>query len=288
MRRVVILLVVVLLASASTVQAQSRDERAVRALLDKAIRTGNTVDENAIQALFADYARSGGPFYPPFGDPLNSAAEVEAFAGDLLKQVSARTYVATTPPRLRMDRNNAYATYTWHAEVTFKDGTRRSFDGRSTISFVKEGRNWKIAHWHSSLPSTLPPTASALAAETEAILQIVRNGWEAVRTKKLEGIAAFFADDASLFHDGQAYRLRGKQAIMQDFESWLAQTSIRSYQISDPQVRVLGDTAILTYYFTESRVTAGKEFAEGGKITVIFTKQDGTWRALHQHVSLNR
>ncbi|MFQ5817523.1 MAG: nuclear transport factor 2 family protein [Terriglobia bacterium] len=288
MRRVIPLLLIAVIASASALQAQSRDERAVRALLDRLFQAGNSVDIGVVRQTLGEYGRGAGPFYPPFEARLASVAEVEALLGQYLGQVSARSYQPTSPVKVQVDRRSAWATYTWRMDLTFKDGTRRSLAGRTTLTFVKEGRNWRVAHWHSSLPTPLPPTASALQAEEQAILQVVRNGWEAVRTKQMEQIAAFFANAASIFYDDQAYRVQGKQAIVRDFEAWLAQTSLHSYQILDPQVQVLGDTAILTYYFTDSGVTAGKEFTHAGKISVVFTKQDGTWRALHQHISLNR
>jgi len=288
MRRVVPLLLIVLVVAAGVAQAQSKDERAIRALLDRSIQAANSVDPKVIQAIFAEYARPGGPFYAPFGNPLSSTADVQAFTNEMLAQIASRSSRATSPITVRVDKNLAWATYTWRTEATLKDGTRRGFEGRATVSFIREGKNWKIAHWHSSLPATLPLTASALNAEAQRIIQIERDAWEALRSKDLAAIGNYFADDVSIFEYGQAYRIQGKAEVLRGIETWLGDSTIRSYQILDPKVQVLGDTAILSYYFTDTVVTAGREMPHSGKLTVVFAKEGGAWKALHEHVSLNR
>ncbi len=288
MRRTVPLLVIFLLASASLLQAQSKDERAIRALLDRSLQAANSVDPKVVQAIWAEYARTGGPFYAPFGNPLASTAEVQAFSNEMLAQLAARSSQVTSPISVRVDKNLAWAVYTWRTEATFKDGTRRGFDGRATVAFIREGKNWKIAHWHSSVPAALPPTATALNAEAQRIIQIERDAWEALRSKDLAAIGTYFAEDVSIFEYDQAYRIQGKAEVLRGIETWLADSTIRTYQILDPKVQVLGDTAILSYYFTDAVVTGGREMPHSGKLTVVFVKQGGAWKALHEHVSLNR
>lgn len=290
MRRSVIVFLVLsaLMVSPGPLQAQSKDEQAIRALLNKGIQAGNSVDPKVIQQLFADYARAAGPFYPPFGNNLASVPEVEAFATQFLNQLSSRSYSVAGPIKVRVDKNLAWASYAWRAEAAFKDGTRRSFDGRSTVTFVREGKAWKVAHWHSSFPATLPATSSALSAEAQTVLQIERDAWEALKNKQTAGMGNYFAEEASIFAEDQAYRVKGKAEIVHAIDNWLRQATLRSYQMLDPQVQVLGDTALLTYYFTETVVAGGKEQTNAGKMSIVFVKQDGTWRALHEHRSVNR
>ena len=45
---------------------------------------------------------------------------------------------------------------------------------------------------------------------------------------------------------------------------------------------------MLTYYFTESGFAGGKEFKRSGKASVVFIKEDGAWRAIHEHRSANQ
>jgi ketosteroid isomerase-like protein len=270
------------------VQAQSREESAIRALIDRTIQVNNSVDANVVKQEIADMGPGAGPFYPPFAASVSSPADLQPLVDRILAAVSARTFSATSPITVRAEKNQGWAAYTWHAEVTFKDGTRHGFDGRTTAAFVRDGRNWRYAHWHSSLVAPYPLSGKELDAEGQNILQIERDAWEAAKNKNLEAFNGYWADDASVFSEGQAYRLKGKADVMRDMEAWFKQVNLQSYQMLDPQVEMLGDTALLTYYFTESGQRDGRSFSTAGKISMVFVKQDGKWRALHEHISTNR
>jgi ketosteroid isomerase-like protein len=267
---------------------QSKEERAIRGLIDKTIQANNSVDPNVVKQEITDMGPGAGPFYPPFTASVTSAAELQPLVDRILGAVSVRTFSAAGPITIRADRNLGWAAYTWHAEVTFKDGTRRSFDGRTTATFLRDRKNWRYAHWHSSLVEPYPLSGKELEAEGQKILQIERDAWEAAKTKNLEAFNEYWADDASVFSEGQAYRLTGKADVMRDMESWFKQVDLQSYQMLDPQVQVLGDTALLTYYFTETGQRDGRSFSTAGKISMVFVQQDGKWRALHEHISTNR
>lgn len=269
-------------------QAQSRDEREIRALLDRAFAAGNTLDERVWRQNLADHSPSGGPFFPPFAASLGSLRDVEALVTQHQGQLSAHSYAATSPMTLRVDKNLAWGAYTWRAELSFKDGTRSSLEGRATVSFVREGKNWKFAHWHSSLTALPPFTSSARDAEAQKVIEVERNAWEAIKAKQPAKLADYFAEDASIFIEGQAYRIRGKANLLRGLTAFIESTDLRSYQMLEPQVQVLGDTALLTYYFTESGASGGKEVTSAGKISMLFVKQGGAWRALHEHRSVNR
>ena len=281
------LLVVSLMASVRPVMGQSRDERAVRALVDRLVQANNSVDEKVARQPLADLAQNGGPFFPPFMVAVDSASGLDPMLTQLLSQVSARTFSMSGPLALQVDKNLGWAAFPWRAELTFNDGTRRSLEGRTTLAFARDGKDWKVSHWHSSLPAVFPPSASVLNAEGQAILQIERNAWEAVKNKQVDLMADYFTDDASMFVADQAYRVSGKAQIMSDLKGWVSRSDLHSYQLLDPQVQVFGNTALLTYYFSETGVSGGKDFSEAGKFSVVFVKRDGKWRAIHEHESTN-
>ena len=272
----------------NTVRAQSRDERDIRALLDRFIQSANSTDERLAQQSLADQSSSGGPFFPPFVISLGSFSDVESLVKQSRGQVTARSYEATSPINLHVDKNLAWAAYTWRAAFTFKDGTQHSYTGRATVTFVREGKAWKFAHWHSSIVAPQPLTAAAREAEAQTVIEVERNAWEAIKNKQPEALANYFADDASIFIEGSAYRMTGKANLVRGLIAHIESTALRSYQMLEPQVHVLGDTAVLTYYFTEEGISDGKEFSNAGKISMVFVKRDGTWRALQEHRSTNR
>jgi ketosteroid isomerase-like protein len=286
-RTLLTLLLGLLLLSAAPVRAQSRDARAVRALIDRLIQASNSVDPAVVRQALGEFSTTAGPLFPPFGDPPASVSDLGARVEQTLAGLAARTLVTTTPVTVDADRRSAWSAFSWRAEYTFKDGTRRAFDGRATLIFAKEGRTWKLKHWHSSLPATVPPTAAAVSAEEEKILTIERAIWEAHRNRDLIPVQRYFADDVSLFEDGQAYRVQGKREVLNNFESWLARSELQHYQLLDPKVVVAGDSALLTYYFTESGLRDGRAFQATGKATTVYVRRDGTWQALHAHFSVN-
>ncbi len=272
----------------NTVWAQNRDERDIRALLDRFIQSANSTDEKLAQQDLADHSGSGGPFFPPFVSSLDSFSDLEALVKQSRGQVSARSYEVTSPINLHVDKNLAWAAYTWRAAFTFKDGTQHSFVGRATATFDREGKAWKFAHWHSSIVAPEPPTVAVREAETQRVIEVEHRAWEAIKNRQPDALANYFADDASIFMEGSAYRMTGKANLVRGLTAESESTELRSYQMLEPQVHVLGDTALLTYYFTEEGIAAGKEFSNAGKISVVFVKRDGGWRALQEHRSTNR
>jgi ketosteroid isomerase-like protein len=276
------------LVFAGLARAQSRDERDIRALLDRAFQAASSVDEKVVRQSLSDYNAGAGPFFPPFAANLNTVADVESQMIQTLAQLSARSVSPSGPINIKVDKNLAWATFPWKADMTFKDGTRRGFNGRSTVTFGRDRKNWKFAHWHHSLPAPAPLTGSALQAEADAVLKVERNAWEAAKNKQMDAFTDYFAEDASMFGEGQAYRVRGKPDLMRGLEAWISQNDLRSYQMLEPQVQVEGNTALLTYYFSVAGTRAGKDFSESGKVTMVYVKQDGKWRVLHEHVSATR
>jgi ketosteroid isomerase-like protein len=267
--------------------AQSRDERDVRAVLDRVFQTFNSVDEKVAKQVFAEFSATASPIYPPFLPSVGSTAELERHLSEVLAQASARKFQTTSGPNIRVERNLAWAAFTWRSEISMKDGSQASYDGRTTVAFRKEGRNWRITHVHSSLPARMPPSASALKLEGQAVIQVERAAWEALKSKDLNALSDYFSENASRFSQGQAYRTSGRADLLRELENWISQGELRSYQMLDPQVEVVGDTAVLTYYFTVAEVRGGKDYKRAGKVSLVFVKQGGKWRVLHEHVSTN-
>jgi len=267
--------------------AQSKDEQAIRALIDRSIQANNSVDEKFIKQAMTDLGTGAGPFYPPFVQSAGSVADLEPLMARIVATLSARTFKVTSPVSIRVEKKLGWANYTWHVDATLRDGSKRSFDGRTTAAFALEGKNWKYVHTHHSLAALFPLSGKELEAEGKAIIQLERDAWEAYKNKQIEAFNDYYAEGASAFSDDQAYRVRGKADILRGMEASMKMSDILSYQILDPEVKVLGDTALLTYYYTYSAMKDGKSNDSAGKISIVFQKQDGKWRALHEHMAAN-
>ena len=52
----------------------------------------------------------------------------------------------------------AWATATWHAELTKKDGSQEHVEGRYSAVLEKRGEQWLVVHEHMSVPMGAAPT----------------------------------------------------------------------------------------------------------------------------------
>jgi hypothetical protein len=50
-----------------------------------------------------------------------------------------------------------------------------------------------------------------------------------------------------------------------------------------PEVKVIGEVAWITYYWTDSGLVDGKRFSSRGKSTRIFVKEKEKWLCIHGH-----
>ncbi len=137
-RTLLALLLGLLLLSAAPVRAQSRDARAVRALIDRLIQASNSVDPAVVRQALGEFSTTAGPLFPPFGNPPASLSALGARCEQTLAGLAARTLVTTTPVTVNADRRSAWSAFSWRAEHTFKDGTRHAFDGRATLILPKK------------------------------------------------------------------------------------------------------------------------------------------------------
>ena len=275
------------MAAAPSLQAQSKDERAVRAVLDRLVRANSSVDPAVVRSHLSDISRIGGPHYSPFSEAAVSVTEMASQVEPWLETVASRSFAFTAPPKLSLVNRMGWTTAGWHAEIHFKDGNHQEIEGRSTLVFAKANNQWKIVHFHGSIPSTPPATGSALEAQSGTIFAQEQAIWEAYRNKQPEAIADYLADDFSAIEADQAYRVQGKQEYLRTAEARMSQTEINNYQLHDPKVEMLGDTALLTYYFSWSGTAGGRSVQQSGKASTIYVREGDAWKARHHHSSAN-
>jgi ketosteroid isomerase-like protein len=59
------------------------------------------------------------------------------------------------------------------------------------------------------------------------------------------------------------------------------------YETSDTNIRVYGDTAIVTGRLLRTRTNGGKTFDDDWRFTKVWTRRDGQWRVVSFHASPN-
>jgi len=78
----------------------------------------------------------------------------------------------------------------------------------------------------------------------------------------------------------------GKAAEVKGIKNWIDSSSPIHTEMHEPKVTINGNTAFITYYWSDSGTTDGKPFASRGKSTRIFVKENGKWLCIHGHYTL--
>ena len=86
--------------------------------------------------------------------PMKYTGWSEYAAGVPTSFASYRSGKFTLNDDLRVHRqgNFAWATATWHADLTRKDGGNEHIEGRYTAVLEKRGKEWLVIHEHMSVP----------------------------------------------------------------------------------------------------------------------------------------
>lgn len=89
------------------------------------------------------------------------------------------------------------------------------------------------------------------------------------------------ADDfVAILSDG---RKRAKVEYLEEIRS--GKYSVESIALDDIQARVLGDTAIVTYYEYERSQSGGVDSSGGSAWTDVLTRRGGRWQVIAEHGS---
>ncbi len=268
--------------------SQSKDERAIRVLIDKFKQAANSTNPTLVKRLLGEISQTGVPFYTPFRDVVRTGAALEAEIETGLQTLSSRRFSITTPFSIQRDGKIAWTSYDWRTDTVHRDGSQHFQKGRDTLIFAKQGKDWKLRHLHSSLPAQVPPTQASSQVDAKAILDQETAIWTALRDQQLDILASGLDEDYSTLQDGQAYRIQGKNAYLSNAGDWISQNELRSFQLLDPKLEILGDTAVLTYYYISSGLSHNGPFSHSGKASSVYVRKEGKWLALHHHNTLNQ
>lgn len=122
-------------------------------------------------------------------------------------------------------------------------------------------------------------------AEIRAVLVAM---WAAIEEGDVETYATFIHDDFSSFGETETYLREGKRLEVRAVAGWTSRYADIHTEMHQPEVTVRGDTAWITYYWTDesiNRATGDRETTRG-KSTRIFVREDGRWLCIHGHYTL--
>jgi len=138
----------------------------------------------------------------------------------------------------------------------------------------------------NSVSTATPPAAESAATTSDAnveqqVIQVVKDWINAVPKRDTERIGQLLADDfVAILWDGTK---RTKAEHLEEIRS--GKYTVQSITLDDTQARVLGDTAVVTYYQFEKSQTAGVNTSSGSAWTDVLARRDGRWQVIAEHGS---
>ena len=140
------------------------------------------------------------------------------------------------------------------------------------------------------LAAALPaaPGAAAAQSDEEEIRRVLVEMWDAIEQGDVERYAAHVHEDFTSFGETETYLREGKRLELRGVESWTSRYADIHTEMHQPEVTVRGDTAWITYYWTDesiNRATGARETTRG-KSTRIFVREGGRWLCIHGHYTL--
>ena len=125
-------------------------------------------------------------------------------------------------------------------------------------------------------------------ADADTIKASLISMWAAVEAGDVDRYMSYIHPDYTLFGEGDIYLQSGKDLERASYTDYLGRVkNVRTF-MHQPTVNVRGDTAWMTYYWSDSGTytsgaNAGDRFTSQGKSTRIYVREDGRWLCIHGH-----
>ncbi|MEO0575417.1 MAG: nuclear transport factor 2 family protein [Pseudomonadota bacterium] len=107
--------------------------------------------------------------------------------------------------------------------------------------------------------------------------------WAALEEGDIEQYAKYVHPAYTVFGESDLYLAEGKALELRNMTDWVGRAKQVHTEMHDAAVTVRGDTAWVTYYWTDAGYTDEGRFTSRGKSTRIFVREDGRWLCIHGH-----
>ena len=122
--------------------------------------------------------------------------------------------------------------------------------------------------------------------EKELIKSTLIDMWDSIEKGDIDRYASYVHTDFTQFGENDSILRIGKEAEVKGIADWIKDSSPIHTEMHDPEVTINGNTAWITYYWSDSGSTNGVPFATKGKSTRIFVKENDKWFCIHGHYTL--
>ena len=110
-----------------------------------------------------------------------------------------------------------------------------------------------------------------------AAIQRSNTAWTSGRPGDTAGL---FADDAVMVAPGVTGVVEGRDAIVDSYREYAAAAETHAFEETAHDVRIFGETAVVTYLFTVEYSIDGDRLAERGQETLVLRRAGEAWRVV--------
>ena len=122
--------------------------------------------------------------------------------------------------------------------------------------------------------------AKKSSLEIAAIKRIAHAISEHWKLKDYEGIGTFLADDVVTARPRSDERIHGRAAYVQSYRDYDQAAGTLEYLAGDPQVDLVGNTAVAVCPFEVIYKIQGTKHHEKGNNILVFSLSHGTWKVV--------
>jgi ketosteroid isomerase-like protein len=226
---------------------------------------------------------------------------IEAYRG-YLKQFEDKIHYQVSEfidPRVKRYGDLAVLTYNYRDAQIDEDGSvREQWLWSTTEVYVLKNGEWRILHTHWSfikqrlpeqaeIPVLVKPDKAGYEGVLGELMALESSAMERWRQGDPRGFAGLSSQEITYFDTGTPKRIDGLEALRTEYAKRAGRNRYDVMEFIDPQIRVVGDAAVLFYRFFSTRLNPDGSIA--GRIpwncTEVYAKIDQEWKIVHTHWS---
>ena len=129
-----------------------------------------------------------------------------------------------------------------------------------------------------------PAMAGQEDATSREILALERKAMDGFQAGNPDPCLALMDPEISYFHVVTDKRIDGLPALKTLFDAYRGRPLFDSYELADPKVQMMGDTAVLTYILVRH---LGSDTTRWNA-TEVYQRKGNGWRIIHSHWSVTK
>ena len=147
-------------------------------------------------------------------------------------------------------------------------------------------RSWRMGTWALVIPVSFLVSARTAPDSADEVKQVALGINQAFVRNDVDAIEPHVAGDITWFSHTATERLDGKQVFIDSLRKTVKTKQTFKWQERDLRVQVLGDAAIVSFFYDHSAEIGGRKTDRLSRATYVFAKRGGQWLLVHDHSSV--